>query len=178
MIALRGRTVIFLVLFFLVGAGTPSAEHYELSVPYDVHVPLLLKLVSKSRTLPERLGAEVRIAVCGRRSLGALREIADGKQLLGKRIRVIDATRARAGAEIIYVGPDAEVSVEEVRALAQATGAVTVTGVGELVEQGIALGVKLSPSHRPKILVNLAAARQQGIDLPAAVLAIAEVVER
>jgi len=177
-IALRGRTVIFLVLFFLVAVGTPSAERYELSVPYDVHVPLLLKLVSKSRSLPDRLGAEVRIAVCGKLSLGAVRELADGKLLLGRPIRVIDATQASAGAEIVYVGPDAEVSVQEVRALAKRTGAVTVTGVSELVEQGIALGVKLSPSHRPKILVNLPAAREQGIDLPAAVLAIAEVIER
>lgn len=178
MIALRGRTVIFLALFILMAPGTSSAQRYDLSVPYDVHLPLLLKLVSKSRTLPDRLGPEVRIAVCGRRSLGAVREIADGKQLLGKRIRVLDAMEANAGADIVYVGPDAEVGVQELRAMAQTAGAITVTGVSELVEQGIALGVKLSPSHRPKILVNLAAARQQGIDLPAAILAIAEVIER
>ncbi len=167
-----------LLTLLLVWRVAPAAQAQTMEVPYDIHVKLLLKLLSKSRTLPDRLGAEVVLAVAGSRSLTEVRGVVKGNQLLGRPIRVVRFTDRGTRPDIVYVGIDSRVSVDSICRSAKKSGAATVTGVPEFVRMGVALGVKLSPSRRPKIMVNLEAAREEGIDLPAAILKIAEVVDQ
>jgi len=152
------------------------AQEQELSTPYGIHVPLLLRLLSKSRGMSDRLGPDVVIAVAGEQSLEQVRSIAEGKKLLGKPIRVVAVTAPSDLPDVIYIGPDSPESVGSLLERAASLGAVTITGIGGLVPEGVALGIKLSPSHHPKITVNLPAALAQGVDLPADVLGISEVV--
>lgn len=171
--SLLGQIVIAVLAFASVASALDAAV---ISTPYSIHVPLLLKLVSKSRGLPGRLGAEVVIAVAGNDSLTEVRSIANGKQLLGRVIRVVSLEDMRAAPDIIYVGPDSAWPVPKVRRRAREIGAITITGVGAFVLQGVALGIQISPSRHPKILVNLPVAQAQGIDLPSDILGISEVV--
>ncbi len=160
----------------LLWPASARTHEQEVSTPYAIHVPLLLKLLSKSRGLSERLGPDVVIAVAGEESLEQVRSIAEGKKLLGKPIRVVRMADPDDRPDVIYIGPDSPESVGSLLERAASLGAITITGVGGLVAEGVALGVKLSPSRHPKITVNLPAALAQGVDLPSDVLGISEVL--
>lgn len=160
----------------LLWPASARAQEREVSTPYNVHVPLLLKLLSKSRGLSERLGPDVVIAVAGEESLEQVRSITEGKKLLGKPIRVVDVADRGDHPDVIYIGPDSPEPLGSLLERAASLHAVTVTGVGALVAEGVALGIKLGPSRHPKILVNLPAALAQGVDLPSDVLGISEVL--
>jgi hypothetical protein len=82
----------------------------------------------------------------------------------------------QAGVDVVYLTP---VRAVDVRRLAQSLGAagiLSVTGVPDYVGQGIAVGVGRR-GDRPRIMVDLAAARAAGSEFAAQLLKLAEVMQ-
>ena len=80
----------------------------------------------------------------------------------------------QAGCEVLYVAPLRAVRTSAITAVSRARGILTLTGVPEYVEHGIAVGVG-AIDERPEILINLAGARAEGAAFSAQLLRLARV---
>jgi hypothetical protein len=159
---------------------------------------LLLRVLSYDRNLRARSGAELTVVVAYREGsarsehereiVAALEEAARSFTVSGLKARVVSvpwrgapalAVELRArGAAALYVG---ESLSEEAAAISAATRGVRSTlsfaPLRAMVEEGLALGL-LNAGERARLLVNLAAAREEGADLDSVLLGIVEVLGR
>ena len=81
-----------------------------------------------------------------------------------------------SGADVLYITPMRAVDLGSITKQTRAAARVTLTGVPEYVDAGIAVGVDLQ-GERPRILINLAAARAEGADFDSRLLKLAKIVE-
>jgi hypothetical protein len=161
-------------------AAPIPARAQDISVPVKVQVPLLLKILSFDRTLSAghdslvigvvfqshyRTSAAISDEVCqalaaARRSLGPRRTL---------RVATIDlddpedlgAALLREGVRVLYVTPLRAVATSAVAAATRERQVVSMTGVVQYVEEGLAVAVD-AKGERPQIVINLAASRAEG----------------
>jgi hypothetical protein len=190
-----GTRVLFAMLAGLMPRGAAAKE---IAVPVSVQVPILIKILTFDRRLPQRArgrlvvgvlfqsryrtSANVADEVC--RSLDQLPAGARGSldALEVSCVAIdLDATPALESAikqkriQVLYVSPLRAVSLGDVTAVSRAAQVTTLTGVPRYVETGVAIGVDLK-GERPEIVINLAASRAEGADLAAQLLKLARVI--
>jgi hypothetical protein len=85
------------------------------------------------------------------------------------------AVLQRERIDVLYVTPMRAVDFDTLKATVRASQVITVTGVPEYVERGLAIGVGVK-GERPEIVINLDASRAEGAELNAQVLRIARIV--
>lgn len=76
----------------------------------------------------------------------------------------------------MFVAPGLDNDIEPIVKALGPPGVLTIAGSLSYVKRGVVLGFDLV-SGRPKIVINLAMARQQRLDFQAALLRLARVVE-
>jgi len=155
---------------------------------------LLLRVLAYDRALPARAGDVATVAVAYRPGdppgearrdalLDALREVATTFSVGGLPVKVVaipwspeqfaDRLRDSRAAGVLVVGA----LLEEAATIARITRKERVLSLTEdraAVERGVAVGL-VHRGRRAGVIVNLAAARAEGADLDAALLAVAEV---
>jgi hypothetical protein len=190
------RTVASLAtgLLLLFGGSRPASAQ-AMDLPIETQIPIFLKLLTFDRNLETRAGAELVVAILfqggNRESLivrrqaeAELKKAAQAFEGLIIRIVVIDveaesdlARRLQDdGVDAIYVSPLRAVDIREILKVTRAARVRSFSGVTRFVNQGVAMGVTMR-GDLPQILVNLAAAREEGADYPAQVLKLARLVE-
>ncbi len=182
------------VLALLALAGPAFAQ--QMPVPVDVQVPVLLKVLTFDRRIADVRGENLVVGVLyqsgfrlsstvkdrvmdalssagpsgpANRRLSAVAVDADGKESL-------ETALARLGVRVLYVTPMRAFDLPSLVAATRRNRTLTLTGVPEYVEAGLSIGLDLR-QDRPRILVNLRAARAEGADLAAPLLGLATVVE-
>jgi hypothetical protein len=173
-----------LVLGALVlGSGTAatSAAAQDISVPVEVQVPLLLKILSFDRTLAARSEDSLVVGVVFqsryRMSAGISDEVCRALAAAGSnptatralRVVTIDldepgslgAALLRDGVQVLYVTPLRAVAMSVVAAATREHQVISLTGVVQYVEEGLAVAVDAN-GERPQIVINLAASRAEG----------------
>jgi hypothetical protein len=165
------------------GCGTPamSAAAQDMSVPVEVQVPLLLKILTFDRTLAAKGHDSLVIGVVFqghyRTSIGVADEVSRALATAGRnpnagrvlRVVTIDldesgplgATLAREGVQALYVTPLRAVATSAVTAATRERQVISLTGVTRYVEEGLAVGLDAN-GERPQIVINLAASRAEG----------------
>jgi hypothetical protein len=165
-------------------------------VPVDVQVPVLLKVLAFDRRIADARGEKLVVGVLyqsgfrlsstvkdrvidalshagpigpANRPLNVVALDADGKEDLEKGL-------TRLGVNVLYVTPLRAFDLPSLVAVTRRIKALTMTGVPEYVEAGLSVGLDLR-QDRPRILVNLRAARAEGADFAAPLLGLATVVE-
>jgi hypothetical protein len=181
----------------LVGLSIPIvcgvAHADDVPVPVDLQATLLAKVVTYDRNLPERAGDRVRTLLVGRSSdptsMPFLRQM---QQALGAIDRfgslphteeIVEFTTAAALLEkcrnehiaIVYLGPGLRADIEAIRDALETLSILTVSANPEDVQRGIVLGFDLVYG-KPKLVVHLAQARKQRVDLVAEVLKLMRVI--
>ena len=160
-------------------AATSAAQ--DMSVPIEVQVPLLLKILTFDRTLAAdshdslvvgvvfqshyRGSAGVADEVC--RILAATGRNPNAARVL--RVVTIDldksdalgATLLREGVQALYVTPLRAVATSAVAAATRQRQVISLTGVARYVEEGLAVGLDAA-GDRPQIVINLAASKAEG----------------
>ena len=91
--------------------------------------------------------------------------------------RSLDEVVVAEAVRILYVAPLRKVGAAEIAVITRRHRVTSVTGVPRYVETDLAIGVDLK-AERPEIVVNLAAAREEGVDLGAELLKLARIVDR
>jgi YfiR/HmsC-like len=186
------------LLLALLVRNAPVASAQEVAVPVAVQVPILVKVLSFDRRLPERAADRLVIGVLFqsgyRTSANVAEEVCRQVQELppgafgaldGRPIACLgidlDATAAldsalrKSQVHVLYVSPLRATPLRDVIAASRAVRVTTLTGVPRYVESGLAIGVDMK-GDRPEIVVNLAASRAEGADLTAHLLKLARVV--
>jgi hypothetical protein len=174
--------------------GVPSWVSAETTVPLDLQIELLRKVVRFERGFSQRVGAEVRVMVVVRSansdSVRAAAQVEKAlehaHEIVGKPIKIIghsyssaDALKkaiGQASATVVYLTPGFE---GELGAIAQAlvgVPAITVSTDGDQVDQGAVLGFELVAA-RPRIALNFAQAKRQGLDFNSDLFRLARVVK-
>jgi hypothetical protein len=173
-----------------IGAST-TVHAQEMELPVAVQLPLFLKVMSFDRQLVSRGGGTLVLAIAYQ---SGNRASADAKQEAWRAgsnvheiggmpltIVAIDLDREDLGAALthgrvtlLYLAPVQGVDVGGLAGVARAAHVTTLTGVLRYVELGLAVGVRLR-GDRPRLVVNLAAARLEGADLGSELLKLAEV---
>jgi hypothetical protein len=161
-------------------------------VPMNVQYPLFLKILTFDRELAVRAGAEVVIGVVyqervreswlAKDELLRVVESSPVKRVKDLSVRAVaislddpadlEEALVRHGVDVIYVSPLRAFDIEQITRLARGRNLLTLTGVPDYVDAGIAIGIGLS-GDLPEILVNLRAAKAEGADLHASLLRLA-----
>ena len=180
-----------LLLLILWGVG---AAAQEIAVPVRAQYLLFLKILTFDRNLDQRVNGDLVIGIVYQRRfrrslhvrdalLNAVKEskIAD---VAGHQIRVVsidlesntDIRKAIREHRVnaLYIAPLRAVDIKSISKVSREAKVLTMTGVPEYVEEGIAVGIGLR-GEKPEILVNLRAAKAEGVDFHAQLLKLAKV---
>lgn len=171
----------------------PSEARADSGVPYPLQAQLMAKVASYDRRFRERNGSRVLALIVTKRGNPESAQVAQQvKAALGEISTIGDlphqedivqydgadalarlARERRAG--IVYFGPGFDGDVASIRRALTSARALTVAAVPDYVTSGIVLGFDLV-SGKPKLLVHLAAALEQGIEFRADVLRLMKIV--
>jgi hypothetical protein len=173
-------------------ARVGSAE--LVSVPLERQAELLARVASYDRNMSERAGTRVQVLILAneadpesigvaKRMEAALRSIPDiGGLAHDERVaqfsnasELARVCRAQRIA-IVYLGSGFSRDIPAIRQALDGADILTVAAVPDYVELGVVLGFDVL-SGRPKLLVHLAQARRQHVDLRADLLKLARVFE-
>lgn len=166
----------------------------DVAVPVPLQMELLLKVAGYDRNLPARARGVVRVVILTKRDDSASRNVGEqaARALSGKDVKGMPTEiatqmfndgpalteRVRDGrASILYAAPG--FGPRELLTIARSLAGLSVLSSGALahfVDTAVALGFDLV-GGKPKLLVNVRRAREQGVDLSSQVLRLAKVIE-
>jgi uncharacterized protein DUF4154 len=161
---------------------------------------LLLRVLVYDRNLKARAGTTVRVAVTYRAGDGdreaererdevvaAFEAVSREVVAAGLPVEIaavpyrdpadFDARLAAAHPASVYACASLRAAAKDIARASRAHGALSAAGQREAVEAGLAIGL-VNRGPRAGVVVNLPAAKAEGADLDAALLAIAEVISR
>jgi YfiR/HmsC-like len=183
-----------LLATLLIGATLGSSPRPE-PLPAQNQALLLLRVLAYDRNLRSRAGRDLTVAVLYREGaadsererdaiVSALEEAGSGLVVSGLhvRVRAVPWSDPRQLSErlseryaALYAGESLAAEASAVASAARAASILSFAPARDMVEAGLALGL-VSRGNRAGVVVNLAAARAQGSDLDAALLAVVEVI--
>lgn len=182
----RGRVLAALgIMLVMATPGTVMTQEV-----FGAHeAEILLKGLSYDRSLATRGGGTLRIAVIytgdGRADAEAVALLLAAAGPAGKAtataipfasVAQLMATLEKEGATALFIHRSAVAMITSVTQVSRGRKLPTLAHDAAMVDRGVALGVRGSgPSAR--LVVNLRAAKVEGMDLPAAVLATATVIQ-
>lgn len=187
----RSRSL--LIIATLVSVG--SACGAEIGVPEDVHVPIILKILTYDRALRRNSTDQIRIGIIhspgnrdsqrnGRRvqeSLSANSEKTingltfDFTSMPFTSPADLDSSLSHGDFSVLYITCGNSANLKAITTISQKHRCLTVTGVAEYVHAGASIGLGVE-NRRPRILVNLCSAKAEGADLSANLLALCKVI--
>lgn len=171
-----------------------SFAEEDVAVPVPLQMDLLLKVAGYDRNLPARARGTVRLLILTKRDDSRSKNVGEqaaralsGKDVKGMPTEIVTQTfadgaalteRVREGrVSILYAAPG--FGPRELLTIARSLAGLNVLSSGALahfVDTAVALGFDLV-GGKPKLLVNVRRAREQGVDLSSQVLKLAKVIE-
>ena len=166
----------------------------DIGVPVQLQMELLLKVAGYDKNLPARARGVVRVVVLTHRDDAQSRNVAQqalralsGKSLKGLPVEISELSISdgpalarvvrERGISIVYATPGFGSS--DLSSIAKALAGQSVLSAGALarfVESGVVVCFDLV-GGKPKLLIHLRRAREQGVDLSSQVLKLARVIE-
>ena len=199
-ISVRHRNSFFLLrwwivfIYFLTSAAAVRAQ--DIAVPVDVHFPLLIKLLSFDRSINKQTKEEIVVGVLFQTAYRSSRQTKmeienliaspafkklNGVTLWYKFLNIDDPLDMQSfftknKLDIIYIAPLRAFDIHAIVKGADLSHILTLTGVPEYVESGIAVGIGLR-GDQPQILINLDESRRQGANFSSKLLGLARIIE-
>lgn len=166
----------------------------DVAVPVPLQMDLLLKVAGHDRNLPARARGTVRLLILTKREDSQSKNVGEqaaralsGKDVKGMPTEIVTqmfsdgptlTERVRDGhVSILYAAPG--FGPRELLTIARSLAGLSVLSSGALahfVETAVALGFDLV-GGKPKLLINVRRAREQGVDLSSQVIKLAKVIE-
>ncbi|OGD18803.1 MAG: hypothetical protein A2W03_15005 [Candidatus Aminicenantes bacterium RBG_16_63_16] len=193
--ARRVKAVSFVCLILLLGSGLFAAQ--EMALPPPLQYQLFLKILRYDRHFTAKPTTQVVIGILYqsgfRSSYEAMQAFSKAVQGTAQRefpnasIQAVpidldnqpDLETALAGskADLMYIAPLRAMNLKIITSLSRAKKVITLTGVPDYAEKGVAVGVGLK-GESPEIIINLPAAREEGSDFSSSLLKLARVIEQ
>jgi hypothetical protein len=83
---------------------------------------------------------------------------------------------SRENVDILYITPLRAAEIETITAVSRAEKIMTITGVPDYVELGLAVGIG-EEGNKPLIIINLPTAKAEGADFSSKLLKLAKIIE-
>ncbi len=186
------RTVAFIISFLVCGE---SLQAQEIAVPVSIQYPLFLKILSFDRNLKPRMGEAVVIGIVYQAKFKTSNHVKNDLVSVMNEYPVksidnlpisfclldmsgdldLEAVIAKNKIDILYVAPVRALSLKSLTEASRAKSVTTITGVPEYVDSGVAIGIGMKGGN-PQILINLAAAKAEGIDFSSKLLKLAKII--
>ena len=189
----RNITKITALLCISVFLWAAICQAQEMAVLVEVQFPLFLKILVFDRNLKERIGDEIIIGIVYqgrfRKSRRARDEFVDVmKESPVKKVEDIPVRQVSIDVsksdwesvilnnkvDILYIAPVRALEMKKITDLSRAIKIVTLTGIADYVESGLAVGIG-TKGDRPRIIINLPAAKAEGADFSSRLLCLAKV---
>jgi hypothetical protein len=140
-------------------------------VPPEIQAALFVKLLGFDRSLR----GDVSIIVIGDPKFAAEMRKGIGKDIgTGKLISVAESAELPSEKpSVVYLGDASK--VREVMDYARANKILSITGIPELAELGISMGIGVS-GGKPEVLLNMSSSKAEGRDWNPAILKIAKII--
>lgn len=165
----------------------------DMEIPVATQIPLFFKVTAFDRRISADSAHERVIVVAfqsgSRQSITAKDEamrvlssmpVVDGKTVRAVAVdldrEALQAALRAQNASMLYVTPLRGLAISQIASAARAAQVTTYTGVPKYVGQGLAVSVR-RVGDRPKLMVDLRAARLEGADFSAEFLKLVQVVE-
>lgn len=180
----------------LVFLWTTISWSQEMAVPVKVQFPLFLKILVFDRNLKERVGNEIVVGIVYqrkfKRSLKTRDEFVDVmkkspiKKVEDIPIRQVsidvdevdlDSAVSKNKVDILYIAPVRALEMEKITNLSRDKKILTLTGVPDYVDSGLTVGIG-TKGRKPRIIINLPAAKAEGVDFSSGLLNLAKVVKK
>lgn len=160
-----------------------------------VQYPLFLKILTFDRNLISRAGEELTIGIVFqgkfKKSLNVkekwITEMSQSpvqkvQNLPVRRVEIdLDKTDLKKAlrempVDVLYFAPLRGIELEAMADVATAFHICTLTGVAHYVDSGVAVGIGIK-AQKPHIIINLPAAKAQGMDFSSKLLKLARVIQ-
>jgi len=191
----RGRALPFVGLLLCLGFRLFGAQ--DMALPSPLQYQLFLKILKYDRNLTAKMQTELVIGVfyqsgfrTSQQAMEAFQETVRAtaqKEFPNVSIKTVpidldagpdlENTLASGKVGLIYVAPLRGYDLKTITSLSHARKVITLTGVPEYAEKGLAVGVGLK-GENPEIIINLPAAREEGSDFSSSLLKLARVIEK
>ncbi len=191
----RGRGLPIAGLLFFIGCRLFGAQ--DMALPAPLQYQLFLKILKYDRNLTAKMQPEFVIGILYqsgfRNSEQAMEAFRKAVQATGQKefpdvsIKPVpidldgepdlEKTLVSGKVGLIYVAPLRGYDLKAITSLSHARKVITLTGVPEYAEKGLAVGVGLK-GESPEIIINLPAAREEGSDFSSSLLKLARVIEQ
>jgi len=165
-------------------------------VPIEVQVPLIMKILTFDRNFEQNFETDVTIGIVYvpgdssslevRDHLSSWLEQSADKTLKTRPVKYISvAYNTKSELEqaitshnvnLLYITPGNSEHLNTLLTISQTNQIITVTGVPGYVEQGVSIGLGLKENQKPKIQINLASSKSEGVAFEAKLLKLAEVI--
>ena len=175
--------------------GTSVLDAQEMPTPVSLQVSFALRVLEFDRARSDAERGEIVFAVVfqrqNRESRRAMEELEAAIETLEPgpgRVRMVaidleqttdlqEALKSES-FDMVYVAPLRAVAMGLITVATRAEDLLTITGVPEYVQEGLAVGID-EQGGKPRLLINLEAARDEGADLSSQLLKLArQVTER
>jgi hypothetical protein len=164
-------------------------------VPVNIQYALFMKILSFDRALDDRVHGEIIIGIVYERNSKKSSDVMNNlivamdeapADVMGMHVRYVlmdiadepDMSRlvARHGPSVLYVAPIGATNIEAIASVCRTKKILTLTGIPEYLESGLAVGVGVN-EKRPQVIINLAAARAEGTNFDSRLLRVAKVIQ-
>lgn len=183
-------------LWLLPRPSGAAAFAQDVPTPVELHHPLLLKILSFDRMLEQRAGPEIVVGVVYQARFRASYVVKEtfmetataspDAQVKGIPVRCVAIELGSTAAfadllaqqqvDVLYIAPLRAVDIHDIALRTREHQTLTFTGVPSYVNDGLAVGIDLL-ENKPKIIINLPAARAEGAAFKAHLLKLAHVIQ-
>ncbi|MCP4346355.1 MAG: YfiR family protein [Desulfobacterales bacterium] len=168
------KTFIFLLIVYLMSLNTEAFAKSTMQVPEDVQASLFIRIMALHKGISN--GGNVSIYVVGSHAF-----VRAMRKQIGKKIGKSELAEVISGdglpekkPSVIYVGDHSKAG--ELIRYTRKNKVLSITGIETLVAKGVTVGLG-SENRRPKILLNLSASVEEGVDWNHAILKVASTVK-
>lgn len=165
------------ILLFIIGIFAPISEGYGATydnVPVKIQAAFFLKILAFNNNINK--GSDISIYVIN--SPGFAEEM---KKSLGAKVGKSKITAVAQGSDLptqkpsaIYVGDSANLG--KIIKYARSNKILSMTGAPDLVAKGVTLGI-CAAGGKPKILMNVSAAKEEGVNWNPVMLKISVIIK-
>ena len=188
----RVLRVVSALVVFAIPSWPSRARAQDMEIPVTVQMPLFLKVTEFNRRVADGEPRDLVVVIAfqsGYRQSATVKDAViralAGTSVGGRMVRAVPVDLDRESlqaaipehfAAMLYVTPLRGIAIADIAAVARSSQVATFTGVANYVSQGVAVGVRRA-GDRPKLMVNLHVARDQGADFSAEFLKLVQVVK-
>lgn len=162
-------------LIIAIGLSTQPTFSEEISTaPVAIQAAIFLKLLEFDKNISG--SGAITICVVGSPEFAAAMKKAEGKTVGSATIgKVFEGTGTPTEKpSVIYIGSESVLS--QLQTYTKANKILSITGTPDFVAKGVSLAVGISEG-KPKIMLNLSASKDEGIDWNPAILKVAAAIK-